>query len=708
MPMKFTISFIFSVFLLFANTISAQQFCGFDKVHQSKIASDPAYKKIIEDNEFKIQQYIKDHPNETLKKSGTSAALFTIPVVVHVIHTGGAVGTIYNPSDAQITATIDYLNQVFNGTYPGTQGVGDLEIQFVLAKRDPNCNTTNGIDRYNASANAAYVSNGVNNAGSSGISDLALKDLSRWDATQYYNIWVVNKIDGADGTSGQFVAGYAYFAGASANLDGTVMLATQMTAGQKTLPHEIGHALNLYHTFAGSANSSVCPTDADCTADGDRVCDTDPVSNNVTSGIYDFSCRTGTNSCTGANYSSNTEHNYMAYTNCYDRFTAGQKARLLAAMSLPSRASLANSWAASNTYPVTPFVAPLAASCTPNSSPSGTSSYIAGISNLTISDKTFSSGFTRDDNGYVNRSGNCLYITSLQRNATYNFSLTVLGANIGQLRMWIDYDNNGIFDNVTEQIYYNNNVVITQPASNSTVTGSFTVPATAVLNTTLRLRVIDEVSTAYGGGFLITGACYAPTYGQAEDYPIYVTSTLPVKLDYFMAVRKKEAADISWRTSFEQNASGFEIEKSANGQNFTTIGTVVASNSASGKVYNFTDVNLGAKQAFYRLKQIDFDKKTEYSSVVKIGALSEKVRPYKVLSNPFSNTIEIRFTTINSHSATIQLFDLNGKTIYMKNQSISTGQNESAKIPGTELPAGIYMLRIVVGTEVFTEKLIKQ
>ena len=55
---------------------------------------------------------------------------YTIPVVVHVINTGGAIGTIYNPTDAQILGAIAYLNAVYNGTEPGTQGAGDLQIQF--------------------------------------------------------------------------------------------------------------------------------------------------------------------------------------------------------------------------------------------------------------------------------------------------------------------------------------------------------------------------------------------------------------------------------------------------------------------------------------------------------------------------------------------------------------------------------------------------
>jgi hypothetical protein len=357
---KATLLYALLTFCVLSSLI-AQPPCAFDIKHKELMQTDPAYARTREANDRSIREYIAKHPELKQPMSGGGQnrmmATYNIPVVVHVMHTGGAVGTIYNPSDAQIFATIDYLNQVYAGTYPGMTApspggaAGYTNIQFSLVQRTPACGATNGIDRVDMSGVPAYVSNGVNATVSGGISDVTLKNFARWNVANYYNIWVVSEIDNADGTSGQFIAGYAFYPGAPASQDGTVMLASQFVAGEKTLPHEIGHALNIAHPFEGSNGYFTtpvladCPTNTNCNTQGDQICDTDPIYDNFDNdaGTYSFACRSGANLCAGgAPYSINTESNFMSYTNCYTLFTNDQKARMIAAMSLPSRSSLNN------------------------------------------------------------------------------------------------------------------------------------------------------------------------------------------------------------------------------------------------------------------------------------------------------------------------------------------------------------------------------
>ena len=337
----------FCCVLLYCARISAQPVCGFDQSHRALQDVNPSYKSRVTLNEQKIENIIQQRKAQKNYQK-KEANIFTIPIVVHVLHTGEPVGTPFNPSDEQIIAAVDYLNAVYSGTYPsltpaGINAAGDLGLRFVLAKRDPGCNPTPGIDRVNMSSNASYVANGATNNNVS--EDIAMKEPVAWDRSRYYNIYVVNKINGQNGIEGQFIAGYAYFPTSSV-VDGTVMLATQMKPGSKTLSHEIGHAFNLYHPFEGSNVSTKCPV-----GNGDYVTDTDPVSLNAcTSGIVNFACRTGNNNCTGQPYNIRTESNFMSYTNCYTLFTPGQKDRIQASILLEERSALITSTGAIPTY----------------------------------------------------------------------------------------------------------------------------------------------------------------------------------------------------------------------------------------------------------------------------------------------------------------------------------------------------------------------
>lgn len=315
----------------------SQPVCGFDQANATLRKVDANFAGKLLQNETKIFDVIQQRkPGKHLRVYQED--VLTIPVVVHVLHTGDSVGTSNNPSDAQILAAIEYLNAVYSGTYPsltpsGSDAAGDIGLRFVMARRDPDCNPTSGINRVDMSANADYVANGATNMDSD--KDRAMKEPIAWDRSSYYNVYLVNKINGQDETSAQFTAGYAYFPTMNI-VDGTVMLGSQMKPGSKTLVHEIGHAFSLYHTFYGSSANDKCPV-----GKGDMVDDTDPVSYNITpDGKVDFTCRTGNNPCINKPYNIRTESNFMSYTNCYTLFTPGQKERIKASMLLEERNSL--------------------------------------------------------------------------------------------------------------------------------------------------------------------------------------------------------------------------------------------------------------------------------------------------------------------------------------------------------------------------------
>ncbi len=275
----------------------------------------------------------------------------TIPVVVHIVHNGSALGTNENIADAQVHSQIEVLNQDFRRMM-GTPGfnnnpVGaDTEIQFCLAQRDPNGIITDGIIRYNMGTGSGWDMEEV---------DANLKPQTQWDPEQYLNIWVVDNIHisfiGVLAGYAQFptdsglpgldlpglatgantdgvVVGHLYFGSRDIYPEGTYDDSNGSDKG-RTTTHEVGHFFGLRHIWGDSNSCNV-----------DDFCEDTP----VTSGPNQ-ACPVGIDSCPNQPGVDMIE-NYMDYTfdSCMNIFTQNQKDRMIAVLAnSPRRASLVTS-----------------------------------------------------------------------------------------------------------------------------------------------------------------------------------------------------------------------------------------------------------------------------------------------------------------------------------------------------------------------------
>ena len=173
-------------------------------------------------------------------------------------------------------------------------------------------------------------------------------------------------------------------------------------------------------------------------------------------------------------------------------------------------------------------------------------------------------------------------------------------------------------------------------------------------------------------------------------------STLPVTLSDFRAIKQNNAASLQWFTNMEQNSQSFIIERSADGKNFTAIGSVrAAGNSNSRKAYSYDDAAPLKGNNYYRLKQVDLDGKSAYSEIRTLNfATASKLTWYTQGNNA---VVQLPGGKNEQYAVT----DMNGATTMQ-------GRLENGKMIFAGKPAGVYNVRVWTETGVSSIKIILQ
>ncbi len=296
--------------------------CAFDSVQDAAWRRDPAAKLRYQD----FLRQVRELPAADLARLAAAPDV-TVPVVMHIIHTGGS----NNISDAQVQDAMRVINQDFSKTNFDTADVipafrsryANVGYRFRLARRDPNGNCTTGITRtYSTDTN---------------IGDDRVKGLIAWDQNRYLNIWICTAANGA--------GGYAYLPCQGGAGDGIVIrnaqfgsVGTAANGGNlavRSLTHEIGHYFGLPHTWGGSNTPGLA---SNCNLD-DGIADTPNTIGSQTSCSAPYNGGTVLTNFNPCGPLANVQ-NYMDYSNCTRMFTTGQKAVMRASLALTCRSGL--------------------------------------------------------------------------------------------------------------------------------------------------------------------------------------------------------------------------------------------------------------------------------------------------------------------------------------------------------------------------------
>lgn len=192
------------------------------------------------------------------------------------------------------------------------------------------------------------------------------------------------------------------------------------------------------------------------------------------------------------------------------------------------------------------------------------------------------------------------------------------------------------------------------------------------------------------------------------DFGSSVSMALPVALTEFKGMLlSSRFVQLFWQTAAEFENDRFDIERSQNGVDYVQIGQLRGYGTTSQtQDYYFTDQFPTDGLNYYRLKQVDFDGRFEFSEVISIRANLGGNPNLSIYPNPTAErTIHLVIPMEKNSSVTIHVYDFVGRRVFQQNLPTAvSGQIISNNL--SNLPAGTYQVQVQISNTVFFEKLI--
>ncbi len=185
-------------------------------------------------------------------------------------------------------------------------------------------------------------------------------------------------------------------------------------------------------------------------------------------------------------------------------------------------------------------------------------------------------------------------------------------------------------------------------------------------------------------------------------YRVVASGTVPLTLVDFNAQQtKNKTVNLNWKTNFEDNLEGFDIEYSTNGRLFEKVSAIKAQNNATGALYSYEHNPMKWENTlFYRLKMIDTDGKFVYSKIVSVFLNKKRNDNFVYPSTVKGNVLNVLLTE-NFNS--LEIINMHGSIVFEKNIANRIGQFE---LPIYNVSKGVYVVRLKGDNQFMTQKII--
>ncbi|GAB2525801.1 hypothetical protein GCM10027189_00420 [Rufibacter soli] len=215
------------------------------------------------------------------------------------------------------------------------------------------------------------------------------------------------------------------------------------------------------------------------------------------------------------------------------------------------------------------------------------------------------------------------------------------------------------------------------------------------------IRFVDFVSTRSGNEDDLAISNYKVSLG--------VPTPLPVELTSFSAKRAGNVVNLAWATASEKDNAYFEVQQSEDGKAFQAVEKVKGHGTTSVvQSYTAAITAAAAKTLYFRLKQVDYDGKFEYSKVIAVKAADAKTSvkaALEVYPNPTTSKVTVN-TTETSGIAAVTLFHSSGLAVLQQEVQLAAGKGIELDLAGQH--AGIYYLQVQTATSKAITRIVKK
>jgi hypothetical protein len=187
-----------------------------------------------------------------------------------------------------------------------------------------------------------------------------------------------------------------------------------------------------------------------------------------------------------------------------------------------------------------------------------------------------------------------------------------------------------------------------------------------------------------------------------------INKPLPIAIQYFNAAKGNGYNTLSWQASCSSDKAVFEIERSTDGRNFTTINTVTATREQCAQSVSYVDNTILTGTVFYRIKSVDVSGKAVYSVIIKLGGTQSDIKLAGILPNPVMNTAQLNIVTAKKDYVNLSIVSMEGKLVHRSTVQLQAGSS-IISLDVTNLQKGLYIIKgVFADGEASSIKFVKQ